>query len=141
MSGWLTESTSISRFVTHLLGGFAVIGLALAAIGIYGVLSYVVGQQLREIGIRMALGAAPVKVGTMVLRRGLRLAVLGLLLGLPLAYGAASLIGGLLGNVSPRDPVTLVGVCAVLLAAAFLACALPAGRAARQDPVSALRSE
>lgn len=136
-------STSVAehRFRVLLLGTFAAVALVLTGIGIYGVVSYAVRQRTHEIGVRMALGARRVAVVRMVVRQGMRSVLLGLGLGLALAYVLARALAGLLYEVSPADPVTFAAVALVLTAVAALACYLPARRAARVDPVVALRSE
>jgi ABC-type antimicrobial peptide transport system permease subunit len=124
-----------------LLGAFAALALALAAVGIYGVVSHAVGQRTREIGIRIALGARAWDVLRLVLHDGLGLVSLGLGLGLAAALGLAGALDDLLFDVSPRDPLTLAAVAALLLGVALAACGLPARRASRVDPVRALRYE
>jgi putative ABC transport system permease protein len=129
------------RLAGALFGSFAILALVLAAVGLYGVLSYLVGQQTREIGLRMALGAAPQDVVRMVLRRGMSLTVAGIAIGLVLALGLARAISGILYQVSAADPLTFSAVPAVLAAIAALACYLPARRATRVDPLIALRAQ
>jgi len=124
-----------------LLGAFAGLALLLAAIGIYGVLSYAVAQRRKEIGVRMSLGARPSDVLAMVLGRGLALAGVGLAIGVAASLALGGLVKKMLFGVAPRDPVTLVSVSVVLLAVAAFACAIPARRAARVDPAIALRAE
>jgi putative ABC transport system permease protein len=127
------------RFNTSLLVVFAVAALILAAIGIYGLIAYAVAQRTRELGIRMALGARPHDVLSLVVREGMLLAGLGIVLGIGGAFAATRLLASLLFGVTPTDPVTLASVAALLGAVALLACWLPARRAARVDPVEALR--
>lgn len=129
------------RFRTALLGMFSVLALALAMLGIYGAMSYTVTQQTQEIGIRVALGAASSGVAWMIIGRGLRLAALGVLLGLAGAFVVGRWISSLLFEVDPVDPVTLSITCLTILGAAALASCLPARKALRVDPVVALRSE
>jgi ABC-type antimicrobial peptide transport system permease subunit len=124
-----------------LLGAFALLALGLASVGLYGVLSYLVGQRQREIGVRLALGAARADVVTMVLREGLVLMLVGAALGLPAAVALARGLGNLLFEVSPWDPMTFVAVVALLLVVTLLACWLPARRAAKVDPMLALRAQ
>ncbi len=135
------ESMGDNRFRAMLLGTFAGVSLLLSAIGIYGVISYSVTQRTREIGIRAALGASRGDVLQLVLRDGMGLAVLGLVIGVAGAFGLTQLLGSLLFGVGGRDPLTLVTVFAILGAVAFVACVLPARRAAKVDPLIALRYE
>ncbi|HET9402340.1 MAG TPA: FtsX-like permease family protein, partial [Candidatus Acidoferrales bacterium] len=124
-----------------LLGMFAGLALVLACIGVYGVLAYAVSQRTREIGVRMALGARAADVTRMILARGLRLGVLGLAAGLALAIGLGRLLQTLLFGVKPVAPAVYVATAAALLLVSLLACAIPAMRAARVDPMVALRDE
>jgi len=119
---------------------FALVGLALALLGVYGVLSYAVGRRTHEIGIRGALGATRSGIERMVLRDALRLTLLGLVLGLPLAAFASTLIRGMLYGTSPRDPLVYAAVAGVVLAVSLAAAWAPARKAARVDPLIALRS-
>jgi putative ABC transport system permease protein len=124
-----------------LLGGFAGLAVVLAAIGLYGVISYSVAQRTQEIGIRVALGASGSQVVAMVMGQGLRLAALGLAIGLALALMLKSVLRGFLVGVSTADPATLAITALVLLIVAVLASYVPARRAARLDPMVALRNE
>jgi hypothetical protein len=124
-----------------LFGAFAVVALTLAALGVYGVMSYVVATRTREFGIRAALGARTNTILTLVLRQGMRAAVVGATAGLALALFASQLMSKLLVGVSPRDPMTFVVAPVLLLTIALLACAIPARRATRVDPMEALRAE
>jgi predicted permease len=135
------ESLSRPRFLAQLLGLFAGLALLLAAIGTYGILSYSVTERRREIGIHMALGATRSNVLGMVLGRGMRLTVVGLLAGLAAALGLTRLLQTQLFNVRPTDPVTMVSVAALIAAVAFAACYIPASRATRVDPMVVLRDE
>ena len=124
-----------------LLGIFAGLALVLACIGVYGVLAYAVAQRTREIGVRMALGARPLDVTRMIVTRGLRLGVLGLAAGIGLALALGRLLETLLYGVKPVAPAVYAATAAALLMIALLACIIPAQRAARVDPVVALRDE
>lgn len=130
-----------ARALAAVLGVFGALGLTLAAVGIYGVVTYLVGRRTREIGLRMALGAQPSDVLTMVLRQGAVLAVTGAAIGMALAIAAAQLIAEMLYGVKPWDPVTLGGVGLLLIAVALAANLVPARRAMRVDPLVALREE
>jgi len=135
------RSVGDRRFTMLVLGGFALLGLLLAAIGIYGVLAYSVARRTREIGVRMALGAARRRVVRMVLRDSLAPVVAGSAAGIVTALVATRLMRAMLYGVSPTDPATFVVVTLVLIAVAVLASAVPAIRAARVDPIVALREE
>jgi putative ABC transport system permease protein len=135
------ESLADDRFATIFLAAFAAMALLLAAIGIYGVMSFAVAQRTHEIGVRMALGAGYQQVLRLVLGEGLWLAAAGLLLGLSGAYLVGVVMKSLLFEIAPTDPVSIGAVSAVLLLAALLACYLPARRAAHVDPMVALRVE
>ena len=135
------DSMSQPRFSMLLLGTFAALALVLASIGMYGVISYSVGQRTREIGIRMALGAERRNVFGMILGQGARLAGLGIAIGLLVALGVTHLMASFLFGVKPTDPLTFVGVSLLLLGVALLACYIPARRATRVDPMIALRYE
>jgi putative ABC transport system permease protein len=137
----VATSLAARRFTTQLLSGFAVLALILAAIGIYGVMAFVVGQRTREIGIRMALGARPESVVRLVLRQALALASGGVVFGGLAALFLSRLLGKMLFEVEPSDPVTYIGIAIVLGATAALAAWWPARRAASVDPMVALRAE
>ncbi|HEV2132038.1 MAG TPA: FtsX-like permease family protein, partial [Longimicrobiaceae bacterium] len=126
---------------TVLLGIFAAIALALAAIGIYGLISYTVAQRTGEIGVRLALGARPSDVLLLMVRQGMKPALAGIVVGVVGAWAATRVIRSLLYDVSATDPITYVGVVLFLGAVALLAAYLPARRATRVDPMIALRSE
>jgi putative ABC transport system permease protein len=135
------ENLGQNRFRVMLLGSFAGVSLLLCAIGIYGVISYSVTQRTREIGIRTALGASRGDVLRLVLRHGMGLSILGLLIGVGGAFALNHLLGSLLFGVSGRDPITLFLVALLLAGVALLACLVPARRAAKVDPLVALRYE
>jgi len=133
------QSVSRPMFLTMLLGGFAALALALAAVGTYGILSYLVSERTQEIGIRMTLGAGRTEILQHFLARGLRLAATGLGVGLGAALLLTSLMRALLFDVSPTDPVTLAVVCGTIAVVAAVACLVPAWRATRVDPIVVLR--
>jgi ABC-type antimicrobial peptide transport system permease subunit len=135
------ESTRRTELLARLLGAFGGLALLLAALGTYGVLSYIVTERRREIGIRMALGAERSAVLGLVMKQGAVMAGAGLLIGLIGAFLLDRVLGSLLYGVRPSDPVTLVAVVATLGASAALACYLPARRATRLDPMIVLRDE
>jgi putative ABC transport system permease protein len=130
-----------TELLANLLGAFAVLGLLLAAIGIYGVTSYSVAQRTGEIGIRMALGAEAGDVLQLILRKGSMLVLFGVSLGAFGAFGVATLLLSLIPTLPARDPMTPVGLALALVAVALLACYLPARRASKLDPAVALRHE
>jgi putative ABC transport system permease protein len=134
-------ATFVQRMAGTFVGAFGVLALALAAIGIYGLISYNTRQRTHEIGIRMALGAQQTDVLRMILRQGMWLAGIGLALGVVLSLLLGRLMSSLLFGVSARDPLTFVAVTALLAFVALLACYLPARRATRVDPMVALRCE
>jgi len=137
----VAEATISPRFTTLLVGLFAALGMALAGIGIYGVVSCAVNERGKEIGIRRALGAQTAWILLAVVRQGMTLTLLGLVIGLLIAVGATRLMTTLLFNVSATDPVTFASVSALLIVVALLACWLPARRAAKVDPMVTLRQE
>jgi putative ABC transport system permease protein len=141
MDQLVDRSVFTRRIIVQLLAGFAGFGLILASLGLYAVISYSVIQRTREIGIRMALGAAPFAMQAQILRQTMTLAATGLAIGIPVAWIAAKTIQGLLFGVVSSDPVTFGGVAAVVAIVAGLAGYVPATRASRIDPVLALRSE
>jgi putative ABC transport system permease protein len=134
-------SAAQPRFRTYVLSGFAAVSLLLAATGLYGLLSYSVTQRLREIGVRMALGARPGDVLRLVVGEGMKLVAIGAIVGVVAAIAAGRLVAALLFNVSATDPATYGVVLAVMMLVAFAACYVPALRAARVNPTSALRAD
>jgi ABC-type antimicrobial peptide transport system permease subunit len=134
-------NVSTPRFALFLVALFAGLALTLAAIGIYGVISYAVSQRAHEFGLRMALGAQPGDVRRLVLRQGVKLALAGVAIGLVGALALGRVLCSLLFEVSAADPVTFASVSALAMAVAALACYLPARRATLADPANSLRSE
>jgi len=141
MDDVLAESVAQPRFTTRLLGSFALLALALGAVGIYGVLAYMVAQRSREIGIRKALGAADGALAAMVVAEGMGLVAAGLALGVGASMWASRLLDGLLFGVSASDPTTHVLVGLALAGVALLACCVPTLRAVRVDPLVTMRAE
>jgi len=137
----LAKSIAPRRFNVFLFGTFAAAALLLAVIGMYGVIAYSVAQRTREIGVRIALGAERYAVVRMIVRQGMRMAVAGLLLGIAAALAVTRAITSLLYEVTPTDPATFAAVAGLVGATALAACCGPAMKAARVDPVVALRSE
>ena len=137
----LTTQESQRKFDALLLGAFAFLALLLAVVGVYGTVAYWVRQRTQEIAIRMALGAQPRNVFALVMARGLEMIGAGLLIGVAGALGATRILANMLFGVKQTDPLTFAGVSVVLLAAALLACYVPARRAMRVDPITALRDE
>jgi putative ABC transport system permease protein len=135
----LDRSTSPQKVAVILVGVLCGLALLLAAIGLYGVMSYAVSQSRRELGLRMALGAGASNLLRLVLSRGLALTAGGVLLGAAAAFGLTRLLGNLLYKVSPHDPVAFGSALVVMTVAALLACFLPAWRATRTDPDRVLR--
>src|SRR5262249_22418885 len=140
MGDIVSRSTSREQFNTLLMTIFAVSALTLAAIGIYGVMAYAVQQRTQEIGVRLALGAQPTNVRTMVVLQGMRLAAIGVLIGVGAAFWLARYMSTFLFGVEARDPLVFVGVPLLLAFVALLAVWIPAARASRIDPLGALRS-
>lgn len=141
MNDVVAAALATPRLTGFLLGAFAAIALALAAVGIYGVLAYLVSQRTQEIGVRLALGADRTQVLGMVLRQGLSLAAIGIVAGLIGAFALTRLMRSLLYEVRPTDPTTFVAVAALLMLVALMASLLPARRATKVSPVTALRAE
>jgi putative ABC transport system permease protein len=141
MDEWIARAVAAPRYQTTLLGLFAALAMCLAAVGIYGVMSYSVNQRTREIGVRMALGARRANVLGLVLRQGMGLVVIGVGIGLIGAFALTRVIGSFLFDVGARDPATFSAVAILLAAVAFIACIVPARRATKVDPMVALRYE
>jgi predicted permease len=135
------RQTGGQRFTTVLLASFAVAGLALAVVGIYGVVSFLVAQRKQEMAVRMALGASRIRILWLVLKQALEMAAFGAVIGLFGAWASQKLTSGLLFGVSPVDPVTFAGAAVFLLAVAAIASAIPAARVLRIDPAAALRQD
>jgi ABC-type antimicrobial peptide transport system permease subunit len=138
---YISRTVATPRFTAFLIGAFAVFALALAGFGLFSVMAYSVAQRRREIGIRMALGAQPGDVRTMVVSQAVRLGAVGLGVGLAGALAVTRVLDTLLYGVQPHDPVTLAAVSCLLLAVMLVAAYLPARRATRVDPIIALRTE
>jgi ABC-type antimicrobial peptide transport system permease subunit len=141
MEQQVTESLARRRFSMLLLGIFASVALALATIGIYGVMAYLVNQGTRELGIRIALGASQCNILSLVVRQGMALALSGMMIGLAAALLLTRLIRSLLFGVEATDPITFTGIALLLAMIALLASYIPAQRATRIDPLISLRSE
>ncbi|MBO0862604.1 MAG: FtsX-like permease family protein, partial [Chloracidobacterium sp.] len=141
MADVLTKSVELPRFNMLLFGVFAGVALLLAAVGIYGLMAYLVVQRTHEIGIRIALGARSSYALRLVMNRGMKLAAMGIVIGLVAALALTRLIKSWLVGVSATDPLTFAGIMALLSAVALLACYLPARRATKVDPLDALRHE
>jgi putative ABC transport system permease protein len=141
MNQIISNSLAPRRFNTWLLAAFGFGALLLAAIGVYGVISYSVSQRTRELGVRLALGAQPADILRLVLRKGLVLAAIGLVIGIGASLAATRLMSSLLYNVSAADPLTFAAVGTLLVVVALAACWIPARRAMRTDPAVTLRYE
>jgi predicted permease len=141
MEQWLSESLARRRFAMLSLGLFALVAVILAAIGIYGVMSYSVAQRTREIGIRVALGAQTRNVLKLVISQGMLLAGIGVAAGLIFAFAITRVMSSLLFGVGATDPLTFAAIALLLAGVALLACWIPARRAAKVDPIIALRYE
>jgi putative ABC transport system permease protein len=141
MQDRLYDSMARQRFATVMLGAFAAFALLLAAVGVYGVISYLVSQSTHDIGVRMALGAQPRNILRLVTRQGMELAGIGIAGGLIGAVALTRVMAGLLFGVSPTDAVTFSAAAVILAAVAFVATLIPARRAIAVDPIVALRDE
>jgi putative ABC transport system permease protein len=137
----VTARTGPERFTTLMLSAFAIVGLALAVIGTYGVISYLVSQRTRELAVRLALGARPLNILWLILRQGLKMAVVGAAVGVVGAWAAQRLMGQLLFGISATDPITFAGGATLLLAVASIASGIPGIRAMIIDPLQALRED
>jgi ABC-type antimicrobial peptide transport system permease subunit len=136
----MRERTARIRFVAFLLASFAVLGVLFAIAGVYGTVSLDVSRRIREVGVRIALGASNTAVAVSTLRRGLQPVLVGALAGLAAAFWTAPALESVLYGVPARDPISAIAGVAILLLAGALACVLPAHRAARTDPASILRA-
>jgi putative ABC transport system permease protein len=141
MSVYVGDALAQSRLTLILMAGFGLVALIMAAVGIYGVISYSVSQRTKEIGIRMALGQETSQIRNLVVGQGLRLVAISLAIGLAAAYVLASSVSGLLYGVNPRDPVTFGAMAVFLLLVALAGCLVPARRATAVNPLSALKAE
>ena len=140
MKAVFDDSIGRPRLLAQLLGGFAGLALLLAVVGTYGVLSFMVAERRREIGIRVAMGATRSSIVALVTKQGLVIVSIGLAVGLGGAFGLSRLLGSLLFGVGPTDPITVAAVMSTIAIVAALACGLPAWRAARLDPNVVLRA-
>ena len=140
MADLVASSEAQRSFALTIFAAFGLAALLLAGVGVYGVIEGSVTERTREIGVRSALGATPAKLAALVVGQGLALTAVGIVLGVLAAAGATQAIASLLFGIEPFDPVTYVGVVALLLAVAFVACYAPAARAARVDPAITLRA-
>jgi len=137
----VAETVAVTRSLMLLFSSFAMLALVLASVGIYGIVSYSVGQRTREIGIRMALGAQRTDVLKLILRNGLILTSVGVAIGIAGAYALTRFLASLLFGIKPTDPKTFVIVSVGLFIVALVACLIPARRATKVDPLVALRYE
>jgi putative ABC transport system permease protein len=141
MNEVIADSLARHRFSMILLGAFAAVALLLASVGLYGVISYLVGQRTQELGVRIALGARRADILSLVVNHGMKMALGGVAIGLIAAFGLTRLMGSILYGVSATDPATFAVIALLLTAIAFAACLVPAWRATRVDPITALRHE
>ena len=137
----LSASVASERFSATIVGAFAAVALVIASLGVYGVIGFFVSQRSREMGLRLALGASPFELMSVVVGRGMMMTLFGVVLGLVGFFFASRYLASMLFGVRSFDPVTLAVVCTVLVSVALLACYLPARRASRLDPALVLRSE
>jgi ABC-type antimicrobial peptide transport system permease subunit len=141
MSDYVARAMAPTRFAMSLIALFALVAMALAAVGLYGVLSYLTGQRAHEFGVRLALGAGRAEIFRLVVTRGLMMAGLGIVVGTLAALWLTRIIAKLLIGVRPTDPLTFAAVAAFLLIVVFVACLVPARRAMRVDPLVSLRQD
>ncbi|MGB6822149.1 MAG: FtsX-like permease family protein, partial [Candidatus Acidiferrales bacterium] len=141
MDDIIADSLAARRFGMILLGVFAALALILACVGIYGVISYLVGQRTHEIGVRIALGAQRSDILRLVLGQGVKMTLIGVAVGVVVALGLTRLMANQLFGISAHDPLTFAGIAILLIVVALVACYIPARRAMRTDPIVALRYE
>ena len=141
MDELLSVETAQRRIGMILLVSFAALALLLAALGIYGVLAYFVVQHTNELGVRLALGATPANIVGLILKKGLSLTLLGVAVGMVASFVLTRLMTSLLFGINPVDPITFASVTVLLLTVSFMACWIPARRAAKTDPLVAIRYE
>jgi ABC-type antimicrobial peptide transport system permease subunit len=141
LSDQVSSTLVQERMMAALAGGFGVLALILACVGLYGLLAYSVARRTKEMGIRMALGAQRSRVIAVVVKSAIRLVIIGIALGLPAAWVASRWVESMMFGLTPTDPATIAGAALVLTAAALLAAYLPARRASHVDPMTALRHE
>ncbi|HWW23186.1 MAG TPA: FtsX-like permease family protein [Edaphobacter sp.] len=137
----IDATTQQERIFASLSSGFGLLALALACVGIYGIMAYTVSQRTNEIGIRLALGAHRQQVRVMVIRQATRLAILGVIIGVAASLALSRLVKSMLYGLKPTDPISIIGAATLLLAVALIASWIPALRASRVEPMEALRHE